>query len=213
MSRASGGSRSGCRLVSGSLRIISSGGRGDSSAATSKEVAQRAVGQLGRLQRPQQAALRHLQFKIAVAHRNLDSRIRKGIANRRVERDRIADFTNRLHGGGEIGAIAAEHRRMGADLRAPRRRIAAGVEMIVETPIAHALAQEQQLGRVARVAAVRHHAVERRQVLHHLPPRAGFITDANARPVTDRKNIGAAQCFAEPLIFELDDRIAGELRF
>ncbi len=33
MSRASAGSRSGCRLVSGSLRIMSEGGRGVSNAA------------------------------------------------------------------------------------------------------------------------------------------------------------------------------------
>ena len=33
MSRASAGSKSGCRLVSGSLRIMSDGGRGVSSAA------------------------------------------------------------------------------------------------------------------------------------------------------------------------------------
>ena len=175
MRRASGGNRSGCRLVSGSLRIIRSGGRGDSNAAIEQQIAKGAVGELGRFRWTQQAVLPHVQFEIAVAARDFDLATGKRVGDRRIKLRRIADLANGLHGGGKVGSVAAQHRRVGPDLRPARRGVAVGAEMIVEPPVPHPIAQQQQFGRIAWIAAMCHHAVERSEMRCHLPPRAGSV--------------------------------------
>ena len=67
--------------------------------------------------------LQHLQFEIPIAARDLDLRAGEGIADGRIELSRIADLANGLHGGGEVGPVAAEYGRVGPDLRPARQRI------------------------------------------------------------------------------------------
>ena len=83
----------------------------------------------------------HLHFEIAIAACDVDGAIGKSVSDSAVERVRIADHPDGLNRRGKIGAVAGENRRIGADLRSSRRRIAVGVEMIVETPVAHAFTQ------------------------------------------------------------------------
>jgi hypothetical protein len=106
----------------------------------------------------------------------------------------------------------AENRRIGADLRPARGGVAIGPQMIVEPPVAHALAQQQQLERLARVAAMGHHAVGRRQMGERLPPFALLVANAHARSIARREHVAAAQCLAGPLAFDLDFRVARERR-
>jgi hypothetical protein len=70
---------------------------------------------------------------------------------------------------------------MRADLRQTRGCIEVGAELIVEAPRAHRLAQPHHLGRVPRVSALRHHAVEARQVLGDRIPLAVVRARANER--------------------------------
>ena len=84
--------------------------------------------------------------------------------------------------------------------------------MIVEPPVTHAVAQQQQFGRVARIAAMRHHAVERRKMRGDLVPSTGVVANAGARTVARGKHVRAAKRLPDPLALDLDDRIAREVR-
>ena len=90
---------------------------------TLQQIAQRAVGKLGRFQRTQQARLPHLDFEIGAGGRDLDHMSRKGVLDRSVERIGIADLADGLDRRGEIAAVTRERRRAGADLRAAGRRL------------------------------------------------------------------------------------------
>src|SRR5262249_21933099 len=87
-----------------------------------------------------------------------------------------------------------------------------GPKMIVESPIAHAFAQYQQFWSVTWIAAVGHHAVERRKILECLPPRARIVANTDAWAVAHRKHIRAAEGLTGPLCLDLDFRIARKLR-
>ena len=76
-----------------------------------QQIAQRAVGKLGGLQRAQQTVLGERQFEPPVAAGDLQFAAGKGIAERRVERRRIADLANGLQRGRKIGAVVGEHGR------------------------------------------------------------------------------------------------------
>jgi hypothetical protein len=152
-----------------------------------------------------------VQFEIAVAARDFDLATGKSIGDCRVKLFRIADLTYGLNGGGEVGPVAAKHRCVGPDLRPARRRVAIRAEMVVKAPVPHPVAQQQQFGRIARIAAMRHHAVERSEMRCHLPPRAGSVANAGARTIARGEDVGAGERFPDPLALRLDFRIAREV--
>ena len=124
---------------------------------------------------------------------------------------RIADLANGLHRGREIGSVARQHRRVGADLRPARRRVAIGAEMIVKAPVAHPLAQQQQFGRVTRIAAMGHHAVERSEVrctaCRHSPASSRMRT---LGPLRAAKTLARPSVSPVHWLSRLDLRIARE---
>ena len=156
--------------------------------------------------------LAHRQLEVTVGLRDLDAAARERVDDRGAECGLLADGADGLDGGREVGAVACQHRRIGADLRPPRGRLAVGAQVIVEAPVAHALAQKQEIERVARIGAMRHHAVERCQMPECLPPLASVAANAYARSVAGREHIGAAERLAGPLRLGLDFGITREHR-
>ena len=153
-----------------------------------------------------------MQFEIAVVVADFDCTAGKRIADCRCQLARITNGTNGFQRGREVHPVGAEDGRVGSNLWPARRRVAIGAEMIVKPPVAHALTQHQQFGRLARIAAVGHHAVERRELRQHLLPGACLVADADARAVARSKNARAREHLAGPLTLGLDCRIEGKGR-
>ncbi len=104
--------------------------------------------------------LRKQHGELAVAVFDVDTRARKGVLNRGIERRPIADLANGLQRGRQIAAIVREHRRARADLRVARGRVGIGAKVIVEAPGPHLLAERQQFRCAIRVGHHREHALE-----------------------------------------------------
>lgn len=210
--RASAGSRSGWRLVSGSLSTSSAGGRGDSRGRDPEQVPQRAVRQFGAAQRAQQASLLHVDPEPSRSGRDRDRGAGEGVGDGGVEGLNVSDLENGLDRGGDIGAVVAEHRRARADLGMACRRVGVGAEVIVEAPAAHGLAQHQHLGRRPRVGRVRHRAVEGGEVVGRHVPVAVLASRAHdGTAAVDQQRRGAHRR-AAPDALALDLRIVRERR-
>ncbi len=152
----------------------------------------------------------HQHFEIAVIDRHIYARSGKRILDRDVEIFTTAYFGDRSQGGGQIGAIAREDRRMGADLGAAAGRVAVGAEMVVEAPVAHVVAQAQQFDGVTRIGRMGHHAVEGREMGQRLLPRAGAVANADTRAPATGNLVARPQHLADPQAFRLHMRIAVE---
>jgi hypothetical protein len=81
-----------------------------------------------------------------------------------------------------------------------------------KAPVSHPLAQHQQFDRIARIAAMGHHAVERCEMLIGLLPFAIVVSDAHVWAVANGEFVCPAQPFAGPLAFDLDFRVFREFR-
>ena len=95
--------------------------------------------------------LTHTELELATNPLDNDFGSKKRIRDGGLECSRIPDFQYCLHGGGQIGAIAGEHRRVGANLRPARCCIAVGTKVVVEPPFPHPFAQDEQFRSRARI--------------------------------------------------------------
>lgn len=176
-----------------------------------QQVAQGAVRQLRGAQRPQQAGLLDQHFEAPSRVVDVQAAAGKGIVHRLVQRRRITDLADGLQGRGQVGAVGAQHRRMGADLRPPRRCLGVAAEMVVEAPGADPLAQAEQFRHLSRVHRRAQHAVEGGEVLRRHFPATAAAACAQQRPATVDEDIGRAQERAGPDAFALDHRVETEL--
>ncbi len=136
-----------------------------------QQVAQGAVGQLGRRQRAQQPLLAQGDAE-APARLAVDAQLRagKGIGDGTLQRLAVADLADGLQRGRQVAAVVVQHRRAGAQLWLACRRLGVGAEVVVEAPAADGLAQLEYLGTAGVVADLVEQAVVARQVLgQHLP--------------------------------------------
>jgi hypothetical protein len=87
-----------------------------------------------------------------------------------------------------------------------------GSHVIVESPVPHPLAQHQEFDRLARIAAMGHHAVEGCELLMGLPPFAIAVSNAYTWTVAKCEGVRPAQSLAGPQAFGFDLRVAREPR-
>src|SRR5258708_3870232 len=100
----------------------------------------------------------HFDLEVAIGIVDVDRPSGKGVGDRHSELILRANLLDGGDGRSQVCAVAGQYRRTRADLATARRRIAVGPEVIVETPAPHILPQYEQLGSVARIAAMREHA-------------------------------------------------------
>ena len=175
-----------------------------------KEVAQRAVRQLGLRERPQQAVLREGQAEPPAFRHHIDAGAGKRIRHGLVERRRIADLHDGAPSGRQVASVVGEHRRAHAHLRLPGRRAAVGAEVVVEAPRTDALAQQEGFRRKTRIRKAGKHAVERGQVLLDHLPAAAVVAGAHHRPAPIHGGAALVPQAAAPDHFALDLRIFAE---
>ncbi len=172
ISRPRAGTRSGWRLVSGSLRTIQFRRARGEECREQQQVAQRAVGQFGGAQGPEQPVLPHGDLEARFRDVDVQFGPGEGIRDRCVQARGVTDFPDRLQRSREVGAVMAELRRVRSDLRLARGRIELGAEVIVEAPGSQALAHLNRFGGTARVDESGHHALEAWQLLSDRLPRS-----------------------------------------
>ena len=147
-----------------------------------EQITQGSVRELDGLERAQQTVLPHHGFEAAIAAFHRLRRAREGIVHRRVQGLRIADIANGLQRRGEVGAVMAQDRGVGADLRHACRRGRVGSKVVVEAPGADLFAQGKQLGRAPGVGHLGQHAVERGHAFMHDLPLPVVAARAHQRP-------------------------------
>jgi hypothetical protein len=169
-----------------------------------EQIPKRAVGQLGGLERPEQAVLLHLDLEPSALPLNRDPGPGKCVGDGLLQRRPLADLADGLERGGKVAAVVAENRRVGPDLRQPRRRGGIRPEVIVEAPDPHFLTQHQHLRRGPRIGAVRHHAVEAGKLSGQYRPLPALLTRLDERPATVHEHARWPQRRAAPDTFPLD---------
>jgi hypothetical protein len=178
-----------------------------------QQVAQRAVGQLRRRQRAQQALLVELQREPTVlGHRHREPRPREGVVDGRVQGVGVPDLADRLQRRREVGAVVVEHRGAGAHPGLARRGVGVGAEVVVEPPRADALPQQQHLGRDPRVGERGEHAVGGGDAVRLPAPGAALVARAHHRPRPVGEQGGLPEHRAAPHALPLELGVAVEHR-
>ena len=91
-----------------------------------------------------QARLAQGQLEPAARRGDLDATARKSMADRLLQRLRVAGLADRLQRGGQVSAIVTQHGGAGADLGGARRGLRVGPQLVIEPPEPDPLAQDQQ---------------------------------------------------------------------
>ena len=122
-------------------------------------------------ERAQHAGLVQGDVEASVVDGHVEDRAVEGVGHRAVEH-RPAVLADRLQGRREVAPVVGEHRRAGADLGLPGRRLGVGAEAVVEPPAPDHPPHPEQLGRPLRVGELGQHALPRAQRAGQLdPPR------------------------------------------
>src|SRR5712692_2978954 len=114
------------------------------------QVAQRAVGQLRRLEWTKQPWHREPETEAPLVSRELEPRAWERPLHGLMQQRSIADLLHRHEGGGEIAPIVRERRRAHADLRPADRRIGKGPEVVIEPPPHQQAAQRAEQRKTMR---------------------------------------------------------------
>ena len=189
MSRARGGSKSGCSEVSGSLSTSSGGGRGEQ-GRDEQQVAQGAVGELGARERAQHAGL--VECDVEAPPSAVTSRIAPSKASATAR----SSAGGRARGSsGALPRGRARRRRAPAcacrrapDGRAPR----VGAEGVVEAPAADHPSHPDELGCPLGVGELGQHALPR-------PEGAGRSTQPRRAPPDGPAPSPPARSLAPPV--------------
>jgi hypothetical protein len=138
--------------------------------------------------------LPHLDFKIPIGVTNVDRASGKCIGDPGVQLLVGANPLNCPNRSSEIGPVAREDWRAGADLTSAGGSIAVGAEVVVEPPRPHALPRVKEPWRRSRVTAMRQHAVICLEVIDGLPPYTVLVANFHLWPDPFGENIGPLQC-------------------
>lgn len=212
ISRASGTSRSGCRLVSGFVEHQQLRQTRGEQRRDPQQVSQGAVGQFGGAQRALQSGLGEAQVEPPwLIPRHAQPTSGEGQVDGGVQRQDVTDLADRLERRREVRAVMAEHGSPGADrtlspaiLRKVMAQMTTGDEnrrTRAATALALALATLVGRGRTTRRACRRRETVERAD-------RDRAVHERSHREVVRLPRAGETRC-QRPVRITLAIRDAG----